>query len=510
MGILNTGDYLLTHGAAADVAVVGGGRCHTYHDLRRAAGKLVTTLAELRLPPGSPVAVVGPNSLFWVAAYLATMKAGHVVVPLPDRLPAADLSRSLDFVGCRTVLCDRAVTGRFRFPPGTVVVTDEALDGPDGGWPEPSRCHPGADAALMFTSGTTARPKAVRITHGNIQANTESIIEFLRLRRADRALVVLPFFYCFGASVLHTHLRVGGRVVLAGSLAFPEAALDLLDEQGATVLAGVPSTFHILLRASTFATREHRSLRIIQQAGGRLPPVVVEEMLRARHRAELFIMYGQTEATARLSYLPPHLLHEKPGSIGRGIPGVDLQVLDDAGRPVAPGERGEIYARGPNISPGYHADPEESAATFTERGLRTGDVATVDGDGYIFIVDRRADFIKSWGYRIPSQLIEDCALRIDRVVMAAAVAVPDPEAGEAVALYVARRAGTVVTPEEVLAVCRQHLARHMVPRAVMVVDDLPLNSNGKVAKARLSRLGPMPDPTGRTDRAVAGTRGRSR
>lgn len=480
----NTSDYLLARGAPADVAVVDGGRRHTYGDLRAAAARLAGALTALELPAGSRVAILGPNSLFWVAAYLAVVKLNLVAVPVSDKGTPADVRRQLGFVGCAAVLADRRALRTFDVP--GPLITDEALASTEERpWPAPAACDPDADAVLMFTSGTTDRPKAVRLTHRNIQANTGSIVDFLGLRGDDRVLVVLPFFYCYGASLLHTHLRTGGRVVLQNSFAFPESALDVLEREQCTVFAGVPSTFQLLLRASSFATRALPTLRLIQQAGGRLAPVLVDEVLGARNAAALFVMYGQTEATARLSYLPPERLRDKPGSIGRGIPGVELRVLDEAGRPVGPGGHGEIYARGASISPGYFADPAESAAKFTPHGLRTGDLATVDEDGDIFIADRRDDFIKSWGHRVSSQEVEACALRIDRLVAAAAVGVPDLEAGEAITLSVVPGPGAVVTPEEVLAVCREHLAKHMVPSRVLVVDALPLNANGKVVKSSL-------------------------
>lgn len=487
----NTSDYLLAGGAPEDVAVVDADRRYSYGQLRSAAAKLAAALVALELPAGSRVAILGPNSLFWVAAYLAAMKLDHVAVPLSDKLTPEGLRRQLEFVGCAAVFVDRRVQRRFAsaFDGATVLITDDALSTPEEApWPDPLAPDPDADATLMFTSGTTARPKAVRVTHRNIQANTDSIISYLDLRRDDRVLVVLPFFYCYGASLLHTHLRAGGRVVLSNSFVFPETALDLLEREECTVFAGVPSTFQLLLRAASFATRELPSLRLIQQAGGKLAPLLVDEVVGGKHRARLFVMYGQTEATARLSYLPPEKLCEKPGSIGRGIPGVRLRVLDDSGSPVSPGERGEIYAEGENISPGYFGDPAESAAKFTPHGLRTGDLATVDEDGDIFVVERRDDFIKSWGNRVSSQEIEACALRVDRLVSAAAIGVPDIEAGEAITLFVVARPGTVVTPDEVFAVCREHLAKHMVPRTVRVVDALPLNANGKVAKSKLLEL----------------------
>jgi long-chain acyl-CoA synthetase len=484
----NTSDYLLADAAQDVVALVEAGVGYTYGQLRSAASTLAAELATLDLPPGSRVGVLGPNSLFWVAAYLAVMKLGHVAVPFSDKLTPDDVRRNAGLVGCAAVFADRRILRRFAaaFGDDIAVLTDEALrPGGEPYWPNSTPVDPGTDAVLMFTSGTTSRPKAVRVTHGNLQANTDSIITFLGLRSDDRALVILPFHYCYGASLLHTHLRCGGRVVLCNSFAFPETALDLLERDGCTVLAGVPSSFQLLLRASTFAQRALPSLRLIQQAGGKLPPVLIEELLAAKPAAKLFVMYGQTEATARLSYLPPDKLQAKPGSIGKGIPGVQLRVLNESGEPVAAGERGEIYATGANISPGYYEDPQGSAAKFTPHGLRTGDLATVDDDGDIFIVDRRDDFIKSWGHRISSQEVEAAALRMEQLVSAAVIGVPDDEAGEAVMLFVTARPGAGVTPDEVLAVCRQHLPKYMVPRSVLILDTLPLNSSGKIAKPQL-------------------------
>ena len=487
----NTGDYLLADAVPDRVALVDGGAQYTYGQLRAAAGRLAAELAALDLPLGSRVGILGPNSLFWVAAYLAIMKLNHVAVPFSDKLTVDDLRRNAGIAGCGALFADRRSLRKFSaaFDDGLAVRTDEALrSAREPCWPGAAPVDARADAALMFTSGTTSRPRAVRVTHGNIQANTDSIIEFLELRSDDRALVVLPFFYCYGASLLHTHLRRGGCLVLCNSFAFPEKALDVLEQEQCTVLAGVPSSFQLLLRASTFAQRALPSLRLIQQAGGKLPQVLVEELLAAKPAAKLFVMYGQTEATARLSYLPPGKLREKPGSIGRGIPGVQLRVLNEHAQPVPPGEQGEIYATGANISPGYHGDAEGSAAKFTAYGLRTGDLAVVDDEGYIFIVDRRDDFIKSWGHRISSQEVEAAALRMGQLVSAAVIGVPDDEAGEAVTLFVVARPGAEVTPDEVLSECRRHLPRHMVPRSAFVLDALPLNASGKLAKPLLREM----------------------
>ena len=492
---MNVSDHLLSAGAPADPAVIDARGSHSYSDLRSAVARCAADLVRAELPPGSRVAVMGPNSLFWVAAYLAIMRLGHVAVPVPDRARAEDVGPNLTRVDCRAALVDRrslrALSGFL--PDRIALFTDEVLASHGASQPQDEVADDtstaGADAALMFTSGTTAGPRAVRITHANIIANTESVIASLGLRREDRALVILPFHYCFGASVLHTHLRVGGCLVLCDSFAYPETAVELLDTHGCTVFAGVPSSYQLLLRASSFARRRLDSLRLLQAAGGRLPESIVEELLSAAPQAELFLMYGQTEATARLSCLHPSKLPAKKGSIGNGIPGVELRVLAENGVPVPPGQPGEIYARGANISPGYLDDQPATAARFTEHGLRTGDLAVVDEDGDIWVVDRREDFIKSWGHRISSQRVEACVLSSADVIHAAAVGVPDEAAGEAVTLFLVPRPGAALTEAQVLALCRQQLPRHEVPRSVVFMEAMPLTPSGKVMKKRLRELG---------------------
>ena len=482
-------DFLLACGAPDDVVLLDGERSFTYRELRAASARLAGELRARGVPPGARVGLVGSNSFFWVAAYLASMMA-HVVVPLSDKLSASDVARHIAQVGCGAVFVDRSHrrTVAPAFPERLPVITEDALStGREPYWPDrPPDLD--ADAALMFTSGTTSAAKAVRITHRNIRANTTSIISYLGLRPTDRMLVVLPFFYCFGASLLHTHLRAGGSLALCNSFVFPDTALDMIETEGCTGLAGVPSTFQLLLRASSFKSREMSRLRLIQQAGGKLSPVLVEELVTAKPNVEFFVMYGQTEATARLSYLPPTEVLAKSGSIGRGIPGVELRVVDDAGNAVEPGVTGEIVARGDNVSPGYFEDPEASAQKFGGGWLHTGDLAVVDSDGFVYIVDRKDDFIKSWGYRVSSQEIEACALQMEDLVSAAAFGVPDLKAGEAITLAVTVRAGAAVSAEDILGFTRSRLPKHMVPSAVHLIDAMPLTASGKTAKSRLREL----------------------
>jgi acyl-CoA synthetase (AMP-forming)/AMP-acid ligase II len=226
----------------------------------------------------------------------------------------------------------------------------------------------------------------------------------------------------------------------------------------------------------------------VQQAGGKLQVVFIKELMAALPDAQIYVMYGQTEATARLSYLPPDLLENKLGSIGRGIPGVKLSVLNEAGETVKPGEVGEITAWGGNISPGYLEEPDANAEKFHSGYLRTGDLAKVDEDGFIYVVDRKDDFIKCLGHRVSSQEIEANVLQIPDVVSAAAIGVPDDVQGEAIVVFATLRNKTTTTTEDVIAYCRQNLARHMMPKEVIFIDNLPMNAHGKVVKAKLKEL----------------------
>jgi len=488
MGGANVGDYLLAAGAPDDFAVIDGGRRYTYGQLRTAAARLAGELGRLGVPPGASIGILATNSFFWVAAYLAALKVG-VAVPLSEKNTPGDLTAQAAWVGCAALMADRRTHRRLGSAfPGVPLVTDAVLeaDGPSA-WPD-SATDPAANAALMFTSGTTSRPKAVQVTHANLRANTESIVAYLDLRRSDRMLVILPFHYCFGASLLHTHLSVGGSVVLCNTFTFPETAVEAIARESCTGFAGVPSSFQLLLRTSSYASRPLPSLRLVQQAGGRLAPALIRQLAAAQPASELFVMYGQTEATARLSYLPPAVLEAKLGSIGRGIPGVELRVLDDAGRPVRPGVPGEIWASGANISPGYFRDPEATAAKFPGGDLRTGDLATVDEDGYLFIVGRSENFIKSWGHRVSPQQVEEAVLPHPSVAEAAVVGLPDADAGEAVALAVVPADGATVDTAELLAFLRGVLPKHMVPTSVHLLPALPLNANGKVSSPELRSL----------------------
>ncbi|PWH11909.1 MAG: AMP-dependent synthetase [Anaerolineae bacterium] len=489
---MNAADYFLRNARDDAPAFVTAEGQVTYAQFRAMCIHLVAELTARGICSGERVAILAKNSPFWAAAYLAVLKLGAVAVPISNLYPPDEVRRVLDFAECKFLFFDKPALVKYASISGGLpyfLLDNNLLQADSAPWTESAPgFDPESDAALMPTSGTTARPRLVRITHRNLQANTNSIIEYLELTATERMMVVLPFYYCYGASLLHTHLRVGATLVISNTFTYPETVLDMMESAQCTGFAGVPSTYQILLRNSTFPRRQLPHLKKLQQAGGKLHNALLQELAASHPEARVYVMYGQTEATARLSYLPPELLQRKLGSIGRGIPGVSLKVLDENGNPIRPGETGEIVAQGQNISPGYLEDEEANREKFRNGLLYTGDLATVDEDGFIYIVDRKSDFIKSYGHRISSYEIESCILQIPQVVSVAVVGLPDEQAGEQIAAFVVRQTGAALNEQDVLQHCRVHLARHMLPQSVIFLPALPLNAHGKVLKSELRKM----------------------
>jgi acyl-CoA synthetase (AMP-forming)/AMP-acid ligase II len=483
------------------VAIESEAGVTTYGDLALGVDRIASYLCALRHARGERAMLLADNSPFWVAAYLGAMRAGYVAVPVPVNATPLELAQIVTLTDPKIAFVDaRALARHGQLLSPLHVVTDQSASATatsfdqlpslaSGRGPFPS-IQDDDLAALMLTSGSTAAPRGVMVTHGNIIANTESIIEALQLTKVDRIMTVLPFHYCFGTSLLHTHLRVGGSLVLDSRFMYPEVILDHMERAACTGFAGVPSHFQILLRKSSLRNRSFPSLRYLQQAGGHLAPSLVDELRAALPHVKVFTMYGQTEATARLSYLPPDLLDTKRGSIGKGISGVTLRVTNESGTEVAAGEVGEIVAKGANIAKGYWRAPDASAECFRDGWLHTGDLATIDRDGFIYIVGREKDFIKVRGERTACGQIEAKLLEHDSVLEVAVVGVPDDIFGEAVKAFIVPR--TAADPDlarRLRTFYESRIPAHLVPKEIVLVPELPKNAAGKVLKRALGSVG---------------------
>jgi len=297
------------------------------------------------------VILLSANNEFFLIAYFAIIKSGNVCIPLDPNIEKENLNYITNLTKPVLMFMTRDLEQKLGLDQVNPIFPDTLNNREHKEpWKEVNEDYDQELCAeIIFTSGSTGVPKGVMISHKNLIANTESIINYLKLSENDRMLVVLPFYYCYGLSLLHTHLRVGGSIVLNNAFIFLGGVIKNLIEHRCTGFAGVPSHFQILLRKSdNFKKTEFPDLKYVTQAGGKLAPIFIDEFRNAFPDVTFIVMYGQTEATARLSYLPPYLYEQKKGSMGKGIPGVELKVVNEKGRLVKPGEVGEVIAHGDN------------------------------------------------------------------------------------------------------------------------------------------------------------------
>jgi acyl-CoA synthetase (AMP-forming)/AMP-acid ligase II len=485
----------LSAGKPESPALYYGSGVVTYAELRRRVAAVSGFLLASAGEPGDRIGLWSENSPFFVSVYLGVIQAGRAVVPFQVDGNEESFGRMVEEAGLRAVFVSRRYAARvtnWARGLGVRAVAETQVDGLSG---QEGATFPVIDpardlVALMFTSGSTGVPKGVMVTRRNLASNTADIIEYMGLTARERVMVVLPFHYCFGLSLLHTHLEVGGSLVLNNQFMYPEKVLEDMLARECTGLAGVPSTYQILLRKSRFKQLEFPALRWFQQAGGKLPDPFIREILETFPRVKYYLMYGQTEATARLSYLPPERLADKLGSIGKGLPSTRLEVLRPDGRPVTPGseEVGEIVASGDNITLGYWNDPEETAKFFRGGKLYTGDLARVDADGFIYIVERDREMIKCGGNRVSAKEVEDVIAEMPGVVEVAVIGVPHELLGEAVRAFVVPVPDAEIAAEAVRDHCLRRLPAFKAPESVQLMASLPHNNSGKVMKARLKKL----------------------
>ena len=437
------------------------------------------------------IILVAPNSTFFLVAYLAIMKSGNVCVPLNPSIEEANLRYIVDLCQSKIGFVAPALSADPRW--NMLETVHDSLPELMNGMNDLTlnlfheESFDGQRLAqIIFTSGSTGEPKGVMITHRNIIANTESIIQYLGLTGDDVIEIVLPFYYCYGLSLLHTHLKVGGSVVFNNNFMFLGAVINDMKKYKCTGFAGVPSHFQVLLRKSkSFKTDHFPDLRYVTQAGGKLHKVFIQEFIDSQPDITFYVMYGQTEATARLSYLPPGRLKDKLGSLGKAIPGVTLDLVDDQGQPVTePGVVGELVARGDNIMIGYLGDEEGTAATLKDGWLHTGDLAYRDEDGFFFHTARRKEIIKVGGRRISPKEIEEVIVTIPGVVDCSISAIFDEILGEALKaeVVVADLNDPNMQESAFKKLCGEKLAMEKVPQVFEFTGQMKIAATGKKTK----------------------------
>jgi long-chain acyl-CoA synthetase len=486
----------LTRNAAAHpdrVAVRLGNDVVTYRDLDESSARVAGLLARRGVRPGQPIAIMLPNVPEYAVAYYGVLRAGGVVVPMNPLLKAREVAYYLDDSGAPVILAwhttaDEVSAGAA--PAGAeAVIVEPAAFGHLLAETAPVRkvADRAADdtAVLLYTSGTTGRPKGAELTHGNLATNVEvTRSDLLELGPDDVVFGGLPLFHSFGQTcTLNAAISVGASLSLLPRFD-PKQALGLLAQHRATVFAGVPTMYSALLAVTDREDYDLSALRVCISGGAAMPVEVLRQFEKA-FGCTVLEGYGLSETSPVASFNHPHR-ERKPGSIGTPVRGVEMRVVDDARAEVPRGEVGEIAIRGHNIMKGYWNKPEATADVIAADGwFHTGDLGRVDEDGYYFIVDRKKDLIIRGGYNVYPREIEEVLYEHEDVAEAAVIGVSHPVLGEEVAAAVVLKPGATITTDELRSYVKGQLAAYKYPRHVWFVTTLPKGPTGKILKREI-------------------------
>ncbi|QTA79105.1 AMP-dependent synthetase and ligase [Desulfonema limicola] len=490
-------------------AVIHGNNRYTYQEIEAKANQTANWLLQSGIKKGDRVAILLRNSVEYIYSYYGVLKTGAIAVPFNTGLEGLELGEMLKDCSakvlisetyfskliiniCKSISCLNLIA----FSDKKINIDDNKIKCIQFSdiYPEFSSNRPHIPcidqdiSSIIYTSGSTGKPKGVMLSHLNIVSNTRSIVSYLHLTEKDKCMVILPFYYVYGKSLLNTHFKVSGTIIIDNRFTFPNAVLKNMIEEKATGFAGVPSTYSILVNRSSMAKMNFPSLRYITQAGGHMPVQVRQQLLEIFPDKQIFIMYGATEASARLAYLEPDQLGQKIKSFGRAIPNVEIRIVDENSEEVPPDYEGEITARGSNIMTGYWNAPGETSKVLKNGWYYTGDLGIRDKDGFLYITGRKKDMIKSGIYKISANEIEEVLYKYPGIHEAAVIGLPDDILGESINAAVVPKPGNTLEPDEIMKFCNERLPSYKVPKTIKISKNLPKNEAGKVLKKQIKEI----------------------
>jgi len=489
-------------------ALVSGPRRFTYEQIETSSNALAHYLRSRGVEPGDRVGIFSTKDFEEVVAIFAIAKIGAVMVHVNPSFREKQLAHVVQDCSVKALLLkdrDRIVAGAF--PEGSsielivsmqqrsrfdlsgiaeVVPLASILESQPTTPPEPFERTAEDLAAIIYTSGSTGMPKGIMVTHQVFLDSTTVSAQVLRNHEGDRIISATPFSFDGALSQLFTAFLVGATLVLQRSNFANDIVKTLLEER-ITGMHAVPSLWNMLMNTSEgFASNSYPDLRYVTIIGEAFQPDRFEKLRSILQGTEFHMMYGTTEAF-RSTCLLPHELATKPGSVGRGLPGVEILIVDE-GRVCAPGEVGEIVHRGVFISPGYWNDPEKTARVFRNGDVYTGDLGRLDAEGYLYFAGRKDGMIKTNGFRVSPDEIEQCLYRIEGVKEAAVVPIKDEVFGYAIKAFLACGEGAGVDEGAVQAHCRKLLPHYMVPAQVEFRSELPKTGTGKINRSELKEI----------------------
>ncbi|HEU0102741.1 MAG TPA: long-chain fatty acid--CoA ligase [Mycobacteriales bacterium] len=475
----------------------------TYSQVDEISGRVASALLATGLQRGDKVAVQLPNLPQFLFSYFGILKAGLVMVPLNPLLVAPEVRYHLTDSDSRVLItfesfAEEAVKGASQVEGVTTYVVN--LPGNDQRpagtkhfdelyFADDTRdlvpLDPGDTAVLLYTSGTTGKPKGAELTHFQLFMNCTVAGQLFEFRDDDIGLAVLPLFHVFGlSSVLNVTVRYGGTMVLVPRFELG-AVVDAIEKHRCTIFSGVPTMYFALL-SQDLGDRDLSSLRVGVSGGAAIPGETIRAFEEKFPNCVILEGYGLSESASTTTF-NINAEQRKVLSIGKPIWGVQVQVVDDADKPLPPGSDnvGELVIRGHNMMKGYYKNPEATAEAFKNGWFHTGDLGYRDEDGFYFVVDRKKDLVIRGGYNVYPREVEEVLYEHPAVAEAAVIGKPDEKLGEEVVAVVALKAGADATPEELQAYCKERLAAYKYPREVRLVPELPKGPTGKILKKEL-------------------------
>jgi fatty-acyl-CoA synthase len=489
------------------LAVVCGDISWTYAEFDRISRCVAAGLAERGVTKGSRVAILARNSHAFVAMRFALAQLGAVLVPINFMLKAEEVAYILRHAGATLLATDSGLAPLSRAAKALDTAVRDLIWLPAEGSSEPERDMIGFDtlaacqtalsdpeitaadlAQIVYTSGTESSPKGAMLTHDAVIWQYVSCIVDAAIAADDLTLHALPLYHCAQLDVFFGPSIYIGATNVITAFPTPDNLLPLIERYRISSFFAPPTVWISLLRSPRFDTSDLSSLRKGYYGASIMPVEVLRELAQRLPRVRLWNLYGQTEIAPLATLLGPEDQLRKPGSCGRAVINVETRVVDAAMRDVAPGEVGEIVHRSPHLMIGYFHDDERTKAAFEGGWFHSGDLATIDDEGYISVVDRKKDMIKTGGENVASREVEEALYRMPQVSEVAVVGVPHPRWVEAVVAVIVIKSGHSLTESEVLAHAESVLASFKTPKRIVFAEALPKNPSGKLLKRQLRDL----------------------
>jgi long-chain acyl-CoA synthetase len=465
-------------------ALVPGGTRVTFRELHGRVRGIAASLRQRGFRAGDRLALLLPNTPEYIELVYACSWLGLIAVPLNTRLSEVEIDHILADASPRGLIRHSSLAAPATNLTFQFVLDQDPFEMDTDAPPEPVY-DPEAVLALIYTSGTTGRPKGVMVTHANLLANVHHSNYWLRYREGGTYLHAAPMFHIADFPVMFAAPAFGGAQITIPKFS-PQGFCETVERERVTQTVLVPTMINLVTKFSEAGKYDLRSLETLAYGGSPMAPELIHETRRLLPNAKLVQVYGLSE-TGFLSGLQDQEHTEgRLTSCGRPCPGVDLQVVDESGKPVAPGQSGELVARGANVMHGYWNDREKTARAFRDDLFRTGDVGYQDGSGYFYIMERLKDMIVTGGENVYFGEVEDVIYQPPAVLEAAVYGIPDQKWGELVTASVVVKPGMTLTADDLIAYCRQSLASYKIPRQVEISEtDLPKSGSGKILKRLL-------------------------